>query len=266
MTEKILPAGEGTRVLRLSLIAGFAVLIGSGLCFLVARRESISRQEAASRRESVSALAAPGPVSWWPGDGDGNDIVGANNGIVPVSAKFADGMVGTAFSFEIVDPCQYRDTDNVRIPGFGRKLPTSEITVEFWQRVDSKRSQYSLLAGNAENILSVSAPWRDSKIYFEFGKSAGSLSYLPPVSIVGTWQHFACVASQTGNFMKIYRNGALEAQKIGMVPFANINCDLLLGRCIEGLLDEVKIYNRALSASEILAIYNASSGKTGEVR
>ena len=172
-------------------------------------------------------------------------------------------MVGTAFSFELVDPCRYRDLDYVRVPGFGRKVPTSEITVEFWQKVDSQRSQYTLLAGSAENILSVSAPWRDGKIYFEFGRSANSLNYLPPVSILGTWQHFACVASQTGNFMKVYRNGVLEAQKIGMVPFANINCDLLFGRCIEGTLDEVKIYNRALSASEILSIYNASSGETG---
>jgi len=243
-------------------LAGAAVVSGTVWSLVVARRQSVSR------RESVSALAAPGPIGWWPGDGDGNDIGSVNNGIVPDSVKFAQGLVGEAFSFEVMDPCRYQnDFGYVRIPAFGRKLPTSEITVEFWQKVDSKRSQYTLLAGSTENILSVSAPWHDSKIHFEFGNnSAGSLSYLPPVSIVGTWQHLACVASQTGNFMRIYRNGTLEAQKLGMVPFANINCDLLLGRCIEGLLDEVKVYNRALSANEILATYNASRGKAGEVK
>src|SRR5881409_96900 len=171
MNEMISPTAKRNWVRWLSLIAGFAVLIGFIFSLLVARRESASRQESASRRESASALAPPGPIGWWPGDGDGNDIVGANNGIVPDSVRFAEGKVGTAFSFELVDPCEYRDLGYVRIPGFGRKVPTSEITVEFWQKVDSKRSQYTLLSGNTENILSVSAPWRDGKIYFEFGNN-----------------------------------------------------------------------------------------------
>jgi hypothetical protein len=172
---------------------------------------------------------------------------------------FAEGKVGRAFSFALGNR-ECRDFDEIHIPRFAWKLPTSEITVEFWQKVDSVRSQYSLItSGRTDaNLFTVSAPWRDGKIYFEFG-SPNSLSYLPPVSIVGTWQHLACVASQTGDFMKIYRNGALEAQRIGMTPFANSMSDLRLGYCITGLLDEVRIYNRALSASEILFIYNANS-------
>ncbi len=149
-------------------------------------------------------------------------------------------------------------------------LPSSEITIEFWQKAERVHVQQSVSLSPYDftHVCRCIAPYNDGKVVFDFGNNhtEGQLSYTPPVSILGSWQHFVFVASQTGNFMKIYRNGALEAQKIGMTPFANISYDLLLGDGFAGLLDEVKIYNRALSASEILAIYNASSGKTGEVR
>lgn len=38
-------------------------------------------------------------VSWWPGDGNANDIIGGNHGTLQNGANFASGMVGQAFSF-----------------------------------------------------------------------------------------------------------------------------------------------------------------------
>ncbi len=179
--------------------------------------------------------------------------------------------MGTAFSFEGVDDRRNQEGksfDAVRIPGFGLKLPNSEITIAFWQKVNGAQVQYSVSLSPYDfaHVCRCIAPYNDGKVWFDFGNNHtdGQLSYRPPVSILGKWHHFAFVASQTGNFMKIYRNGALEAQKIGMTPFENINYDLLFGESFGGLLDEVRIYNRALSATEILSIYNANSEKTGE--
>jgi hypothetical protein len=39
-----------------------------------------------------------GAVSWWPGDGNTNDIVGSNHGQLVGGAKFAPGFVGEAFN------------------------------------------------------------------------------------------------------------------------------------------------------------------------
>jgi hypothetical protein len=78
-----------------------------------------------------------------------------------------------------------------------------------------------------------------------------------------TWQHYALEVSQSGNFMRIYTNGVLKVSKTGMSPFVSAGYDLLMGgdagHPYGGLLDEVTIYSRALSASEIQAIYNAGS-------
>jgi autotransporter-associated beta strand protein len=208
-----------------------------------------------------SCTPAPsGIVAWWPGAGNANDILGGNNGILQNGATFVPGVVGQGFFFDGVD-------DQVVVPGFCNLLPTNEITVEFWQKVNAAVSQFEFVPSveNPANIFDVSGPWADGKFYWEFGNilTSGQLSYTPTNSLIGTWQHFACVASQSGNYMKIYRNGVLEAQKTGMTPFVRTNLDLVLGGIAPdfygGQLDELTIYNRELSPTEIQAIYNAGS-------
>jgi len=262
-----LPTGKRNWVRCLSLVAGFGAIVASILLLLIARRES------GHRGKSAAALALSGPVSWWPGESNANDVIGANHGTTRRGVSFAAGKQGTAFSFDCLHTGRNQNGtsfDAIRVPGFGMSLPGYEITIEFWQKAERAQVQ-SIICLSPYDITHVCrciAPDPDGKVYFDFGNNHtyGQLSYMPPVSIFDSWQHFAFVASQTDNFMKIYRNGVLEAQKIGMTPFENINYDLLLGDCFTGLLDEVRIYDRALSATEILSIYNASSGKTGEVR
>ncbi len=147
-------------------------------------------------------------------------------------------------------------------------MPTTEITVEFWQRVSAVTSQstFSLNPDQYTNRFNASVPWDDRTIYWDFGNinTTGRLAYTPPVSIIGSWQHFALVASQSGNFMYIYRNGVLEAQKTNMSPFVRGNYDLGLGTLFSGPnyfggdLDEIRIWNVARTASEIQSNMNRS--------
>jgi len=209
---------------------------------------------------SACVVAPSGLVNWWPGAGNANDIIGGNNGTLQNGATNAPGKVGTAFSFDGVD-------DRVAVPGYGTNIPRTEITVEFWQKVSAVRNQsaFSWNTFISTNVFNAHVPYGDGKVYWDFGDigTSGRLSYTPPVSLVGTWQHFAMTASQSGNYMRIYRNGVLEASKVGMTPLPGGNLDLLIGGQsavpFGGLIDEVSIYNRALSDSEIAALYNAGS-------
>src|SRR5262249_55983069 len=65
----------------------------------------------------------PGLVSWWPGDGNANDIRGGNNGTLQNGATFATGLVAQAFSFDGTDQfVQVPDNANIR---FGGNMPMS---------------------------------------------------------------------------------------------------------------------------------------------
>lgn len=152
----------------------------------------------------------------------------------------------------------------VRVPGFGNLAPTDEITIEFWQLVAEPRLSASIdiNGGTANNRIVVHSPWGEGNDYvvvFDFGNwtTQGMLYYYPPQNIIGTWQHFAFVASRSGNSMRIYRNGVLEAQKSGMTSFTRGNFDLYIGfgasglTGYRGLIDEVRIWNRARTLREI---------------
>ena len=80
----------------------------------------------AAPRLSGTVTPPPGLVSWWPGDGHANDIVGSNHGTLQGDATFADGKVQQAFSFDGAG-------DFVNVPDNAQlNFGTDDFTVDFW--------------------------------------------------------------------------------------------------------------------------------------
>ena len=80
----------------------------------------------------------------------------------------------------------------------------------------------------------------------------------------GEWYHFAFVNNNSNSVTdKIFINGALSSQAV-LNPYAGATSQLRIGGegsfylSINGLIDEVRLYNRALSDSEIKALYDAT--------
>jgi hypothetical protein len=220
-------------------------------------------------------VAAPsGLVSWWRGEGDANDSVGANSGVLFNGATFAPGKVGQAFSFDGV-------TSYVRIPDNPSLHLTNALTIEAWVYPTSAGSYYNIVSKwNLPDWLQTSyttALGPDGRLGFGVCAS-GDQSITPPVSTTSTnsvptnqWTHFA--ATYDGSALRVYLNGICEDQvpyNQGIFPGTD---PLAIGSAgafasgqvispFAGLIDEPAIYNRALSAAEIQAIYYArSSGK-----
>ena len=85
------------------------------------------------------------------------------------------------------------------------------------------------------------------------------------------WVHITTVCDYTNKTLKFYRNGiqfGATQNLTGTPVFPSIGRARYVGayttnanRITDGYLDEVKIYNRELSASEIASIYNQTKGK-----
>ena len=93
----------------------------------------------------------------------------------------------------------------------------------------------------------------------------------PTISITEGWTHI-CYTYTTGGVNTgteiFYKNGAFSVTRTGVMPAWDTVNDWNIGKgsagwYFNGALDEVRIYNRALSAQEITSLYN--SGKI-EVR
>jgi subtilisin-like proprotein convertase family protein len=182
-------------------------------------------------------------------------------------------MVGQAFSFN-------GTTAYVQVPDSPDLRPTN-LTVEAWVLFTSLDSsgnstagqQYIVFkqntrSGNFEGYyLGKKRQGTSDNFAFEVTSSSGITAEVDSSTAIatGVWYHVAGVRGS--NFIQLYVNGASIGQ--ATVNFAQDygNYPLYFGTSGEsywdhklaGLLDEVSLYNRALSASEIAAIYNAGA-------
>ena len=201
----------------------------------------------------------PGLLSCWRAEGNAMDNTGPNNGTLAGGTSYAPGLVGQAFSFNNVG-------DQVSTPTSGFPAGTNSRTIECWVFIKS-------FIPGAESLFAVYGPtgtpgqcygigaYTDQRLYF----SQWGLIVEGPVLTTNQWYHVA-VTSEGTNDIILYLNGTNVAS--GSLPFDTpAGSQMFIGgvnapyntRQLIGLIDEVSIYNRALSSNEIASIYNAGS-------
>lgn len=219
-----------------------------------------------------------GLVGWWPGDGNADDIVDGNHGTMINGAKFASGKVGQAFSFNGI-------STYVKVNSSPSLDLTGDFTIDAWVRPNDGYGSPQ----NIYNHIDIVGRWGPAGI----GKAAYLLAVNPigkvyvmthdgynPTSVltsntkipVNIWSHVTGVRENTK--LNIYINGVLDVnyldnsvapQKsylsltIGQENEECDGCNNPGGNNFDGLIDEVEIYNRALSQNEVFAIFNAGS-------
>lgn len=192
-----------------------------------------------------------GLVSWWPGDGNAVDIVDNNHGALQNGATFAPGMVGLAFSLDGTD-------DYVSIPN----LDMNVFSFEAWV----KRDRIDV-PGFDRLLMSVDCGgWG---VYFD-GDNTVRLTHTC-YSNVGSggivtdfeWHHIA--VTYDGFTAYFYLDGTLDSSSPYGVSFNSQNGgNYSIGsrgasEFFKGLIDEIRVYDRALSGAEIQAIFAAGS-------
>lgn len=79
----------------------------------------------------------------------------------------------------------------------------------------------------------------------------------------GTWYHIACEWDRPASMLRMYINGALQSSlSCGSAPQNWWSATMCIGGWYEsqgfsGLIDEVRLYNRALSLSEVQQLYSS---------
>jgi len=215
-----------------------------------------------------------GLVSWWTGDGHTNDIADSNTGVLKNGASYAPGISGLAFSFDGVD-------DYVEIGAPGNLDILKSLTLGAWiKRLGDGTGAYpafSVIVGKAG--LSGSAQWDSWFLYYGEGKpeffvvsSDNNINYLiGPVLPDNVWHYLAGTFDDATRAMKLYVNGVLVAEgtttaglPVNLAP-VRIGCSsheftpVPIYEPFNGLIDEVEIYDHALTATEIQSIYLAGS-------
>jgi hypothetical protein len=144
-----------------------------------------------------------------------------------------------------------------------RNLPTHEdaSTVSCWIKLKESSDFYVVTGGLGE---AYDLRFRRNRLVAEFRRGHGIVSAVVPRDKVkpGTWFH---VGASFGEENRVYFNGELigsaqvqnRSQRRGSGIEPNLRLMVCRGRPTNAAMDECRIYNRVLSASEIKALYEA---------
>jgi hypothetical protein len=170
-----------------------------------------------------------------------------NNGSISGATWTTSGKYGHALSFNGTNA-------RVNINNATSLQLRSGMTLEAWVYPTSVSSAWRdvIYKGNDNYYLEGSSP--NSSRPAMGGTFGGTLYGTSPLS-ANTWSHLA--ASYDGATMRLYVNGvqvATRAQTGAIATSTNplqIGGDSIYGQYFAGRIDEVRIYNRALSAAQI---------------
>ena len=209
-----------------------------------------------------SCLEPPSDLeAWWPGDGDATDIIGGNDGTLVGDATYETGIVGDAFSFD-------GDGDYVMVPDSEALNSTGAMTIDAWISRDDPTTWYAPVVKKSAGPNGYALEFDTTQENIAFWVYIGNSWEHSPVMYVnhGEWTHVAGVYD--GDCVRLYVNGdEVESGTCGVYgSIVPSSAELNIGRdpsnperFYHGLIDEVDVFSRALTAEEIASIYEAGS-------
>jgi len=185
------------------------------------------------------------------------DSAGSNDGTIN-GATWTTGQIGGALSFDGVD-------DTVNVGNLGLAV-NGTGTISLWMKgnagIDCTTNNHGVTDGSAfQNGIIYRSSDCDPNFRNDALATIGiDLSNIG-LSDATNWHHLVGVADTT-NGMKFYIDGVsrgTDADTGGL----NIDNDFIIGgriggdQVFDGIIDEVRVYNRALSAADVTELFNA---------
>jgi len=210
-----------------------------------------------------------GLVAWYPFDGNASDMSGnGNHGTVNGATLGTDrqGVVGKAYSFDGVD-------DWIEVPPSSQLSIQENLSVSFWFELNSLSDGNFLQKGNSNNgweweLVYSGSLGPVSTIHQHDGSSPHTNVFSNKSLSLNRFSNLISVFS-ANNFLKLYIDGRLVGSSSSFsASFGGGNSPLYIGarkgwashpdpfRPFKGSIDDIRIYNRALSAGEVQALYN----------
>ena len=199
-----------------------------------------------------------GATNWFPGEGNAQDVRGSSNGTLQNGVNFTAGKVSQSFNFN--------GQNYVSVPGTFGGGP--ETTVEGWYKTTGLTGDFQAIVSSTALGEFVHLQLSDSgNIVVHTNTGSISLGKVSPADLLSVWRHIA-LSVKSGD-TRLYLDGQLI--RASTQTFATISPTSSLrlgsgviasgsaGRFFKGQIDEVKIYNRALSQFEIQTIYRGRS-------
>jgi parallel beta-helix repeat protein len=223
-----------------------------------------SGYNASAEANASFTVSTPGLVAHWKFDeGSGTTASDAsgngNSGTLVNGPVWTAGKVGKALSFDGIN-------DNVTVADSNSLDLTSSFTLSAWVNPASTFTDFrSILIKNYKYYIyaSVAGYCGDGSPLGGFSETTDRTLCQPSPLPVNTWTHLA--VTYNGSTLTLYRDGvAVATSNASGAPSPTTGTLQIggsqFGEYFKGLIDEVRIHNKALSATEIQTVYQQDSG------
>ena len=210
---------------------------------------------------SAACTAPPeGLVAWWKGEDNALDSIGSNDG-TENEVLYADGKVGLAFDFN-------GTSAYLAVQDSGGLEVKEAMTVAAWIYPRSTSLAGIVRKLNQETNGSYGIYILDQKLHFQINGNALDLTSSSSIP-ANQWTHVAATYDRSAGEGKIYVNGILDQSGAYSESVATSLEVLLIGKFgmdpaayFDGLMDELQLYGKALTAEEIAALVSAGDAGT----
>jgi len=253
------------------VISGVATEVGTKTLAIRATDELGYWTEREYEIEAPQHFWPEGMVSWWRAETNGLDWLGLNNGTLFAGVAFTNGAFGRGFLFngttgQVVKAVASESLNvgsgaGLTVEGWIRPNSFTQKCIAEWNSGSASGTGvnffHSTLSGGG-GIGGLYANFLDTNLVNHF--------LVTPANILSTnvLQHIGFTYDRTSGVARIYLNGVVVTNaNLGVFTPRTVN-DFNLGGArtnagfFDGQMDEMALYNRALDASEMLAIYQNS--------
>ncbi|MGJ8673538.1 LamG-like jellyroll fold domain-containing protein [Rubritalea sp.] len=213
------------------------------------------------------------PVASWALDSSSGTVAvdsseNAYDGTV-ANGTWVTGLDGSAIDFN-------GSSSSVTLPAAAFATIDDQITVAMWVYGDTTQARNDTLLYAADSsgnrVINIHLPWRNGNVYWDAGNTGSSFDRInkgaSASAYKGQWNHWVFTKNANTGAMAIYLNGSLWHSGTGKSSsMANIAA-VKLGSALnnssyDGIIDEVQLYDRELSATEVSNLtysYTTSNG------
>lgn len=205
---------------------------------------------------SGNAPTNQGVVAWYPFNGSANDLIsGGHNGVISGAIQAVDrfNIPGRAYAFDGTNSW-------IDAPGFAFANQSFSITAWIFRK-QLPPGAFGICFGYGDPIdpyfqrgLHIGFRSSDAFTFAFYGDDLNT----GPLNDYDEWHFWAMTFDATTRVRRLYRDGVLATNDISAAPFIGTGVYLHMGKnpynqnFFKGSLDDVGIYNRALTSQEVM--------------
>jgi hypothetical protein len=212
-----------------------------------------------------------GLIAHWPFNGNGNDLSGNSRNatltnLVSTTDRF--GNASSAYQFNGVSSyATVADHSALR-------LGNTDFTINVWVKLNSYNTSIGSILLN-KRLIGVNNGWSWSASgqqslpagRLAFGPGGGSIGASgTTVFSLSSWHMVTSVFNNSNGQLSFYIDGVLDNTSIILSPNGAVTADLHIGNdsstggyFLHGALDDIRMYSRALSVTEIQQLYTSTN-------